>query len=106
MPCGAPSGVLLPDQEFLFELPGQALGAVCRKTHQGDSRPGAPQALDLNGMITNVLFRLERELDLPGRRRNDKANQFILENLEELQREFQVRRLPQTMSSQWRRCVK
>jgi len=57
-------------------------------------------------MITNVVFRVERELDLPGRRRTDKANQFILENLAELQREFQVRRLPQTMSSQSRRCVK
>jgi hypothetical protein len=57
-------------------------------------------------MITNVVFRLARELDLPGRRRTDKANQFILKNLGELQRELQVQRLPQTMSNQLRRCVK
>ena len=57
-------------------------------------------------MITNVVFRVERELNLPGRRRIDKANQFILENLGELQRELQVRRLPQTMSNQLRRSVK
>jgi hypothetical protein len=57
-------------------------------------------------MITNVVFRLARELDLPRRRRTDKANQFIVENLGELQRELQVQRLPQTMSNQLRRCVK
>ena len=57
-------------------------------------------------MITNVVFRLERELDLPRRHRTDKANQFILENLGELQRKLQVQRLPQNMSNQLHRCVK
>ena len=57
-------------------------------------------------MITNVVFRVERELDLPGRRRTDNANHFILEHLPELQRELRVQRLPQTMSNQFRRYVK
>jgi len=57
-------------------------------------------------MITNVVFRLARELDLPRRHRTDKANLLIMENLGKLQKELQVRRMPQTMSNQLRRSVK
>jgi hypothetical protein len=49
---------------------------------------------------------MERELDLPRRHRSDKANLFIMENLGKLQKELQVRRMPQTMSNQLRRNVK
>jgi len=106
LPFKRGSGVQLPDKEFLRRLSGQTLRPLCRKTRRRDPGPRSTPSLDLNGMITNVIFRVERELDLPGRRRTDKANQFILEHLPELQRELQVRRLPQTMSNQLRRSVK
>ena len=42
VPC-----LLLPDKEFLFELSGQALSPVCRKTYGRDPRPRPASSLDL-----------------------------------------------------------
>ncbi len=47
MPQGTSSCLLLPDKEFLFELSGQALSPVCRKTCGRDPRPRPASSLDL-----------------------------------------------------------
>ena len=90
LPGGTPARLLLPDSQLLSELPGEALGAVRGARHHGDprARPAPPRRFD--GMVTNVVARVDRQLALPERRRVAQANRFIRENLERLRREFRV----------------
>ena len=47
MPQGASSGIFLPDKEFLLELSGKILRAVCRKTCRRDPGSCSTPSLDL-----------------------------------------------------------
>ena len=57
-------------------------------------------------MVANVSLRFDVETKLPDRRASLEANRFILDHLEQLQRELTVRRGVQTLSSQDGRIVK
>ena len=45
-------------------------------------------------------------MQLSARRRSIRANRFIMDNLDDLRKEFRVQRIPQTMFNQLRRSVK
>src|SRR5207249_4718549 len=84
-----PGRVLMPHAELLRQLSSQTRRAVCRKARHRHSASGLLPPLDLHGMITNAVFRLERGLELPSRPRTVRSNQFVIDNLEDLRRELQ-----------------